>query len=382
MFTYIDFSVYQILISLVIVISSIFILNIIGARNKKDLIFITIMYIWHTLFALLYYNSTAHSGNADANMYYRTAVMGYNIQLESGTAFIRYLTYCILSIVDLSYLNVTLIYNLFGSLGLVILYLSLKKYLKEIAQYWSLALFLPSMSYWSSGIGKDSMVFFAISIFIYAVTTSTKKTLLVSLSLAIIFLIRPHIALAILLSFIVYFILQSKSHIILKVISLPFITVASVIALSFVQEYVGIDEASVEGVEDYFDSRKNLNMGGGSSIDTSSMILPVKMFSYLFRPFPFEANSLIVLIASIENSILFLSFAYIIYKAKSSFNLLIKNENLWLFLYVITTWIMLSYGLKNLGIAARQKWMFMPVIIYLLLNIYSNYKRERLYKNS
>lgn len=376
---YYDF--YQVLLTPLILILGLIICLIFVPKKQKELVFVSILYIWHTCFSLLYWYLSIN-GVADAVSYFKkTFRVPFNINLSPGTRFTEFVSYIIRTSLDSNYLNTTLVFNIVGSLGIVFIYLSLRNYLKEISRYWSLVLFIPSMSYWSSAIGKDSVVFFAISIFIYAITTSKKKTLLVSVSLAILFMIRPHIALAILLSFIVYFILQSNSHIILKVISLPFIIGISTIALGFVQEYVGVDEVSVEGVEEYFDGRKHLNMGGGSSIDTSSMILPVKMFSYIFRPFPFEAHSLIAFIASIENSILFCSFAYIAYKAKDYFNIIFKNENLWLLLYTIITWIMLSYGLKNLGIAARQKWMFMPVIIYLLLDIYSNYKRKRFNTN-
>lgn len=377
--TYYDF--YQGLLTPLILLLGLILCLLFVPKKPKELVFVSLLYIWHTLFSLLYWYLSVN-GVADALGYFKkTFRIPFNINLSPGTRFTEFVTYIIRVSFDSNYLNTTLVFNIIGSLGLVFIYLSLRESLKGISKYWSLVLFIPSISYWSSAIGKDSLVFFAVSIFIYAITTSKKRIALVYLSLAILFMIRPHIALAVLLSFIVYFIIQSKSHIILKVISLPFIIGASAIALSFVQEYVGVDEVSVEGVEDYFDGRKHLNMGGGSSIDTSSMILPVKMFSYIFRPFPFEAHSLIAFIASIENSILFLSFGYIAYKARDSFNTIFKNENLWLIFYTITTWIMLSYGLKNLGIAARQKWMFMPVIIYLLLSTYSNYKRERFYSN-
>lgn len=377
--TYYDF--YQGLLTPLILLLGLILCLLFVPKKPKELVFVSLLYIWHTLFSFLYWYLSIN-GVADALGYFKkTFRIPFNIDLSPGTRFVEFVTYIIRVSFDSNYLNTTLVFNIIGSLGLVFIYLSLREYLKVISKYWSLFLFIPSISYWSSAIGKDSLVFFAISIFIYAITTSKKRIPLVFLSLAILFMIRPHIALAVQLSFIIYFIIQSKSHIILKVVSLPFIIGASAIALSFVQEYVGVDEVSVEGVEDYFDGRKHLNMDGGSSIDTSSMILPVKMFSYIFRPFPFEAHSLIAFIASIENSIIFLSFVYIAYKARGSFNTIFKNENLWLFLYTITTWIMLSYGLKNLGIAARQKWMFMPVIIYLLLSTYLNYKRERFYSN-
>lgn len=370
MFTYIDFSFYQILLSLIIVISSILILNIIGAKNKKDLIYITVIYIWHTLFAFLYYMSTIPEGDADSNMYYRTAYTGYNIQLEFGTHFIRYLTSWIIRLTDSSYLNATLIYNLIGSLGLVLFYLSLKKFLKSLPWYWGLILFLPSISYWSSAIGKDAVSFLSICTLVYAVTTANRKTPLYIISIFLMLMVRPHVAFMIVASYVFYFIVQSKVHLVFKLTALPILTIGALILLNLTTEYVGIDETSTSGVVDYYDSTQGANNKGGGGIDTSSMSLPVKLFSYMFRPLPFEAHSAITLIASIENSILLLTFIFLMYTSKSKLKLLVVDKRLWLTTYIIFTSIMLSYGLSNLGIAARQKWMFMPILIYLLIETY------------
>lgn len=381
MFTYIDFSFYQIILSLVIVISSIITLNIIGARNRSDLSYIIFIYIWHTIFAFLYYSLSANGGYTDANMYYKTAVLGYNIQLSPGTHFVRYLTSWIIGITNFSYLNVTLIYNFFGSLGLVLFYLSLKSHLKKLPWYWGFIIFLPSMSYWSSAIGKDSLSFLAVCTLIYAITTANQKNILYISAIFLMFMVRPHVALMMVASYVFYFIIRSKIHLIVKLITLPILTLGSLIVLNLTIDYVGIDEASVSSVSDYYDSRQGINAKGGGAIDTSSMSLPLKVFSYMFRPLPFEAHSAITFIASVENVILLVFCIFLGYISYSKLRLLIADEKLWLTTYVVFTVIMLSFGLSNLGIAARQKWMFMPVIIYLLLNIYSSYKKERVYTN-
>lgn len=380
---YRDFSAFQNMLTIVILIISFSFLFIMAVKNKKDLNTVSLLFIWHTIYSILYYTLSVRPGAVfDAKKYYRISISDAELSLIPGTKFIYAFTSTFSRSLDFSYLNSTLVYNLMGSMGLVFLYLALKKHLKYMSVYWISILFLPSLSYWSAGLGKDAISFFSTCLFIYSITTSKYRNILFFISLSTMFMVRPHIAFVMLISFVAYFIIQSNVHILLKLTTLPIIGAIVLASLSYVQEYTGLEDASIEGVTDYYDSRSHLNMDGGSSINTSNMPLLIKMFSYIFRPFPFEAHSLIAFIASIENSILFLTFAYIVYKAKSSFNLIVKNENLWLILYTIITWIMLSYGLKNLGIAARQKWMFMPVIIYLLLNIYSNYKRERLYKNS
>lgn len=380
---YRDFSAFQNMLTIVILIISFYLLFIMTVKNKKDLNTVSLIFIWHTIYSILYYTLSVRPGAVfDAKKYYRISISDAELGLIPGTKFIYAFTSTFSRNLNFSYLNSTLVYNSIGAMGLVLLYLALKKHLRYLSVYWTSILFLPSLSYWSSGLGKDSISFFSTCLFIYSITSSKYRNILFLISLSTMFMVRPHIAFAMLISFVAYFIIQSNVHILLKLMTLPIIGAIVLASLGYVQEYTGLEDASIEGVTDYYDSRSDLNMDGGSSINTSNMPLLIKMFSYIFRPFPFEAHSLIAFIASIENSILFLTFIYITYKARRYFNLIVKSENLWLLLYTIITWIMLSYGLKNLGIAARQKWMFMPVIIYLLLNIYSNYKRERLYKNS
>ena len=100
----------------------------------------------------------------------------------------------------------------------------------------------------------------------------------------------------------------------------------------------------------------------------------MQMFTYVFRPLPFEAHSIVALITSIENTILLILFMYITFKSKFNFTVLFRNQNLWLFTYAFLTCTILALTTANLGIATRQKWMFMPIFIYLLIYAFNNYK--------
>ena len=93
------------------------------------------------------------------------------------------------------------------------------------------------------------------------------------------------------------------------------------------------------------------------------------MFTYLFRPLPYEAHSLLSLISSIDN--LFLLFIFILSLfsllklKKEKFTLNHSKENRWfLLIFSVTTFIMLSSVTTNLGISVRQKWMFVPILLY------------------
>lgn len=375
MFSYqLDF--YQNLLTMTILIVSFYIISILGFRSKKDALLVIMLFLWHTFFSFVYFTYTLISGG-DAKNYYQSSILDNDFSLYPGGRFIKYFTSIFSQDINASYLNSTLIYNLFGSIGLILLYLSIKRYLTNLSRYWVLILFIPSMNFWSSGLGKDAISYMACCLFIYAVTTSTRPAFLIIIAFFSMFMVRPHIAAMLLISYVIYFIIKSKTHIIVKAMILPVIAASLLFSLSFVQQYVGLEEASFDSVSSYVDDRQSVNKGGGSSLDIASMSYPMQMFTYIFRPLPFEAHNAVALITSFENIFLLFILIYIAFKSKSSLKIFFKNENLWLFMYAFLTCTMLAITTANLGIATRQKWMFMPVLIYLLIHALHDYRTKR-----
>lgn len=366
-------SFYQNTLTIVIFIISYIIVCLVGCRKKSDVATITAIFLWHTLFSIVYYLYTL-SNAADAKLYYTHSIAGYRNEFYPGSPFVNLFSSLFSQGLDASYLNTTLQYNLVGTLGLIFFYLSIKKYLHIFSWHWILILFIPSMSFWSAGLGKDAISFLATCLFLYAVTNEKKSFLSIAIAFFLMFMVRPHIAALILVSYIIYFIIQARVNIVLKAILLPIIALGVFSSIGFVQSYAGLEDSSLTGVSDYIDERQGYNQGGGSSLDISSMSYPMQMFTYIFRPLPFEAHSIVALVASIENTILLFSFVYILLKSKFNYRPFFKDKNLWLFMYVFLTCTILALTTSNLGIAARQKWMFMPVLIYLLVFSFYQYR--------
>ena len=153
----------------------------------------------------------------------------------------------------------------------------------------------------------------------------------------------------------------------------------SVVLVPYAIKFAGVSDdgsLSSNSLEQYIVKRQNYNMDGGSSVDISSMSLPFQMFTYAFRPLPTEARSFTSLFASLDNFIL---FVIVIIVGKRIFKRPPNQygDNLsFLWVFTLTTWIVLSVTTSNLGIAMRQKWMFIPILVYLLLSavIKSNQK--------
>jgi len=372
---FINFDVYQNLFSILILFMTLFLSIFLGCRYKKDFYIIFIIFLWHTLYAFLYFLFTLNNP-ADAKGYYLRSLLN-DIELYPGTKFIIYLSSLFSKKIDLSYLNVSLIFNIFGVLGLVFLYFTLKEFLKKLPWYWTLLLFLPSMSFWSAGLGKDAVSFFSVCLFLYTIISNKKLYILLPISFFFMFMVRPHIALMMIISFIIYFILKSKVHILFKVITLPIIVASITFSSSFVQQYIGLEEASIDSVSSYVEQRQGYNQSGGSSIDLQSMSYPMQIFTYIFRPLPFDAHSTLALFTSIENTILLFLFIYILFISKFRLYSFVEGKNTWLLIYAFLTCSMLAITTANLGIATRQKWMFMPIFIYLLIYAFYRYKHNQ-----
>lgn len=371
-----EFGFYQNTLTFTILIFTFFVVFLVGCKQKKDIKIISLIFLWHTFFSYAYYIFTLFNA-ADAVGYYKKATSIESLYFYPGTPFVVAISSIFTKTIEPSYLNLTLIFNIFGTSGLVLFYLTIKRYLKTISKYWLIVLFIPSMSFWSAGLGKDSISFLSICLFLYAITTSKKKSLLILISFFFMFMVRPHIASMMLISYMIYFIIQAKIHLLFKVLTLPVIAAGLVLSIGFVQQYIGLEDDSLGSIGDYVEGRQGSNQGGGSSLDIASMSYPMQMFTYVFRPLPFEARSLVSLISSIENTILLLLFIYIIYKLKFNLKSFVHDNNLWLFTYVFLTCTILALTTANLGIATRQKWMFMPVLIYLLIDAFYKYKLNK-----
>jgi len=366
----IDF--YQNMLTVSIIIISFSVVLLVGVKNSKDINKVFLIFVWHTFFSIVYFIYTL-SNQADARKYYRVS-LDNEFGFFPGTKFIYYVTSIPTKILDASYINTALFYNFIGALGLIFLYKSLKNFLVSLPWYWIVVLFIPSMSFWSSGLGKDAISFCATCLFLYAITTSKKTTLLAVISFVMMFMVRPHIAAIMLISYVIYFVIRSKTHIVVKSMVLPFIGIGVFLSIGFVQQYIGLEDASLDSVTGYIDERQVSNLGGGSSLDIASMSYPMQMFTYIFRPLPFEAHNIVSLVTAIENTAILSLFLYILFKIKFNLKIFVQGKLLWLFTYAFLTCTILAVTTANLGIATRQKWMFMPVLLYLLIFAFCQYR--------
>mgnify|MGYP001023966259 CR=1 FL=1 len=328
-----------------------------------------IIYLWHTFFCVLYLNYVLNKGG-DALWYYQLSQTN-DIEFSFGTIGIVVITMFFSSILNLSLFGTFLAFNIFGYIGLLAFDASLQQTIKNKSKlfYWfiTLLVFLPSISFWSSAIGKDSLAFMATGLALWSTVQIRQRPFLLFLAIFIMLISRPHIAALMLIAFIISIIAQKKLPLIQRIIFCFIGLSCSAILIPFAMNYAGLSQ--LDQLTEYVEQRQSYNQEGTGGIDIAAMNTPLKLFTYLFRPLPFEANSIFALAASLDNIILlglFLCGSISIIKGvKQKFH----DNRIFLWIYAISCWFVLGFTTANLGISLRQKWMFTPIFIYLFISI-------------
>ena len=342
-----------------------------------------ILYLWHTFFCVFYlYYVLSYGG--DSIEYYEQS-FNYAKEFSFGTSVINKIVSLFSDGLRFSILSVFLVFNIFGVVGLIAFDGSLKELIlkksKAIRILATITVFLPSISFWTSAIGKDGIAFMATGIALWAALNLRSRYLLMIFSVISMLLVRPHMAAIIMFSILISISLDNAIHFKQRFLfgMIAFFCTAIMVPLGLSYSGVIGEDGAGGDIIEYVDSRQSYNQEGGGAIDISSLGLPMQLFTYAFRPLPFEAHSAASLIASFDNTFLLLIFVLGVFKTinkvrNKSQILLSGHVMLWSF--SIVSWFVLALTTANSGIAVRQKWMFFPIIIFLMFSMINRSKRK------
>lgn len=338
------------------------------------------LYIWHTIFAVVYAMYIIKNGG-DAFGYYKNSLFG-NIQFELGTRAVEILISFFTQGFGLSFLGVSFVFQIFGFIGLLAFDAALRDVTKNkpqrVRQLATVIVFLPSVSFWSAGLGKDSLSFMAMGLALWAAMNLSRRALVMLLALAVMLYVRPHMTAMMIMALAGSFVFQRRVSLVQRVFfgSAAFAAAVVMVPLALNFSQLGSD-SSADEIMTYIEGRQGHNLEGGGGVDIASMSLPMKLFTYLFRPLPFEAHSVASLFASIDNMIMLFLFAMGI-KALLKKQLpihLAGHNRMFMWFYCFMAWGVLAMTTANLGIAVRQKWMFAPILFFLLISLIGKEKR-------
>ena len=338
-----------------------------------------ILYLWHTAFCVFYLNYSL-SNSADSTGYFvRSLTLDRDFGL--GTQGIDYLTSVFSSTLGMSYLGVFLVNNIFGYVGVLAFAAALRQvahtkvsWVRKLA-YW--IPFLPGASFWSAAIGKDSLTFMGASLAIWAFLNLQRRYPVLAITAVVFLLARPHMAALILFSALCAVILIARIPTAQKaglgLMILPVLAYGTIQGAAS----VGLDtDASIQELNEVVEYRQSVNLEGGSSINIGEMNVAMRMFAFVFRPMFVDASGALGLVVSIEN-LLFIGLAALAIKRSMRNRSNLPRVTFWFAtMFVALSWILLGNTTANMGLALRQKWMFLPMLLILFLSYAPAIKRK------
>jgi len=259
-------------------------------------------------------------------------------------------------------------------------------------------LYSPSICFWGSGLMKDSLCLGALGFIIHLVYRNLvlkrfqkRDWFLIAILVFLIFIVKSYIIYILLASTGVVFLFRYVfliKNIILRIFaSALFIFLAGLVLVfsdfdAAIKEVINDSYAQLETYKHNYESvnESDENSRGAITISDLNPTLggllsksPEMIFSCLFRPFPWESRKLIMLFSSLETSLLFLAFLYLLAKTRIiGFFKVLFSDQMVLFCIVLSLLFALVIGFTtfNFGTMARYKIIFLPFLYFALVRIY------------
>ncbi|MCX6210395.1 MAG: hypothetical protein NTZ59_13070 [Bacteroidetes bacterium] len=316
---------------------------------------------------LIYANITT----SDSFAYYKTSANA-NDWLElfkTGSPFIRFLAWPFSNMLMLSYYSLMLIFSHIGFVGILLFYCCAKENINIINKKSKITILewlfiLPNIHFWSSSLGKGSVMIFGLGLFFYGLSRFNYRFFYILIGLFFIYFTRPHILLTCIIGIAIASMLSG--NLISRFVKY-FLIILSFCGVYFltdkVLEFTDTDSLNILNSSSINHRAMELSKSS-SGVDISTYNPVYKLITFWFRPLFVDATGFMGLIVSFENLLL----VFMLLSSVKTLFTKIKHFN-GLFLCCLFAFILGSFVLAqvsgNLGIALRQKAQLMPLFFIL-----------------
>ncbi len=298
-----------------------------------------------------------------------------------GTGFVRVLTGAIYVVTGPSLIGGYLIYAWIGFWGLILALMAFRVAVPDgdLRRYAVLVLFLPSLLFWPSGIGKEAWMIFGIGLSMYGAAlllkTARHGAVLLLLGLVATALVRPHATVMVATGLLAAVLVRPAGRMtpltpVVKAGGLLVALAVTVVAVLQAASFLGVEDLSTGGLQEQFDFRTGQTAQGGSAFQsaevTSPLDLPLATVTVLFRPFPWEAGGPLPLLSSLEG-LLLLALAWQSRRRILRVPAMLRSHPYLAFcLTFILLYVVVFSGFSNFGILVRQRSLVLPAFLVLL----------------
>ena len=347
--------------------------------NRKIGVFSLVMGLLHFIITFASYGFILGSV-ADAKHYYSESmsITDWGLSyLSNGTSFIIFLNYMLVQWFHLSFLGCFLVFSFISYLGCLKLFEVIIDLTDRNYNISYLLLLLIGTHFWTVSLGKDSLMFYSMCCLCYNIYFDKPKSHYI-LPLLLVGLIRLHVLIFVLVGGGVSYVFTNKKiKMQTKFIFVGLVLGALLVLIPFFLKEIAVTNFS--DIEGKLQNSMNANLEGGAGVDLKNSNLIVKWFSYMFRPFIFEARNPMFLVSALEN-LVWLYIFFIIIKGLF-FDKIKTNYILWSYIGIILACTLpLAYTLANFGISMRQKIMIFPFFLILFFIVKKH--RNSFYENS
>ena len=379
----------------IVLLIFLFILNqaIFSGFKKRHRFFdkklMNILYLYHVFFFWVYYIYALFNASDSKNYFARPQMgdIGWFEYFGTSTTFIDFVSWPFINVLGFNYEMMMVLFSWFGYLGFLYSYLFFRenipikiKVFKNI-DFLVLTLFLPNMHFWTASLGKGSIIFFGLMMFVYSMKSPKTRWFTLLLSSFLVYFIRPHVFLFIAVGVVLgYMTGKEKISFGRKFIIYVLMVGGLILAQDQILGMAGLNNSEdlVEDFESFSTTRSGELADSGSGVNMASYPLPLKLFTFWFRPLFFDAPGVLGLIVSVENLIYLLLFIKILRKDFIKF---IKNSpilvKMSLTVFFLSS-LALTFVMSNLGIIMRQKSMVMYFLFFVIYYFLAEKKYKRI----
>ena len=303
----------------------------------------------------------------------------------SGTVFIRLFTGAVYAVIGTSRLAGFVVFSTLGFWGLYLAFRAFRIAVPE-GNHRRLALLLfltPTLIFWPSSTGKDSVLLFCIGLTLYGAarlfTHNTFGIPLLAFGLLLSAVVRPHLTVLLLAGLVIGRALGRVSRrtdkgvvrrVGGKVVMIGFLAAAVVLTAGRASTFFNVDELGADSVTAILDETQRRSSQGDSAFEptrvTSPIGLPMAVVTVLFRPFPNEVHNAQQVASALETTVL-LAITLASWRTLIRLPRFMRRYPLIAFAVVFILLFVVAFSaVGNFGILARQRSQVLPMLFMVL----------------
>jgi len=302
---------------------------------------------------------------------------------ETGTPAVEQLTGLLYALIGPSILGGFFVFSWLAFFGLFLFHRAARIGFPEADQrrYALLVLFLPSLLFWPSSIGKESLVMLGLGAASYGAARLLERHaggwVSFVLGTSLVFLVRPHVAAVLLGALGVAFLFRrGRMSVIgpvvrLSLVGLIMVATSWVLGQAVARFLPNAADNSLDAVDQLLNKAAYGTAEGGSTIESvvpnSLLDYPFALVNVLIRPFLFEAGNVTQLVAALETTLL-LTLAVLSWRRLRNLPIMVFRRPYLLFSIVYIGVFSFAWSaFMNLGALARQRVQVWPFLLLLLV---------------